>query len=175
MKLKQWPIQSSQHTVNAKETEPVTDTLVTWNKSVSGKQTRQETNNQNSDRLNAAAICAADVEQISIPLANNIENKTTEIMIFSKSTANASGSCKRYDTDVAYWCTWQISTSWKHTQWLVNTSLLKVIWRGICLCKITYPVIYRLTLNKSDLYQRNTILNIYAMIFNLSNKNNCLW
>ena len=114
MKLKQWPIQSSQHTVNAKETEPVTDTLVTWNKSVSGKQTRQETNNQNSDRLNAAAICAADVEQISIPLANNIENKTTEIMIFSKSTANALGSCKRYDTDVVYW--WHLTD-----QYIVKT------------------------------------------------------
>ena len=46
-------------------------------------------------------------------------------------------------------------------QWLVNTSLLKVICRGIWLCKLTYPVIYRLTLNKSDLHQTNTILNIY--------------
>ena len=45
-------------------------------------------------------------------------------------------------------------------QWLVNTSLLKVICRGIWLCKLTYPVIYRLTLNKSDLHQTNTILNI---------------
>ena len=114
MKLKQWPIQSSQHTVNAKETEQVTDTLVTWNKSVSGKQTWQETNNQNSDLLNATAICAADVEQISIPLANNVENKTTEIMIFSKSTANASGSYKRYDTDVVYW--WHLTD-----QYIVKT------------------------------------------------------
>ena len=36
------------------------------------------------------------------------------------------------------------------------------------------PVIYRLTLNKSDLHQTNTILNIYAMTFNLSNKDNYL-
>ena len=41
--------------------------------------------------------------------------------------------------------------------------------------QITYLVIYRLTLNKSDLHQTNTILNIYAMTFNLSNKDNFLW
>ena len=41
--------------------------------------------------------------------------------------------------------------------------------------QITYLVIYRLTLNKSDLHQTNTILNIYAMTFNLSNKDNYLW
>ena len=47
--------------------------------------------------------------------------------------------------------------------------------RGIWLCKITYPVIYRLTLNKSDLHQTNAILNIYAMTFNLSNKDSYIW
>ena len=45
-------------------------------------------------------------------------------------------------------------------QWLVTTSLLKVICRGVWLFKLTYPVIYRLTLNKSDLRQRSKILNI---------------
>ena len=61
-------------------------------------------------------------------------------------------------------------------QWLVNTSLLKVICRGVWLCKLTYPVIYRLTLNKSDLRQTSTILNIIeAITFNLSNKDNHLW
>ena len=45
-------------------------------------------------------------------------------------------------------------------QWLVNTSLLKVICRGVWLCKLTYPAIYRLTLNKSDLRQTNNILSI---------------
>ena len=45
-------------------------------------------------------------------------------------------------------------------QWLVNTSLLKVICRGVWLCKLTYPVIYRLTMNKSDLRQTSKILNI---------------
>ena len=45
-------------------------------------------------------------------------------------------------------------------QWLVNTSLVKVICRGVWLCKLTYPVIYSLTLNKSDLYQTSKILNI---------------
>ena len=49
-------------------------------------------------------------------------------------------------------------------QWLVNTSLLKVICRGVWLCTLTYPVIYRLTLNKSDLQQRSKI------IFSLSSK-----
>ena len=33
-------------------------------------------------------VCAADVEQISIPLANNAENEITEIMTCSKSTTN---------------------------------------------------------------------------------------
>ena len=48
----------------------------------------------------------------------------------------------------------------RNMQWLVNTSLLKVICRSICLCKLAYPVIYRLTLNKSDLHQTSKILNI---------------
>ena len=43
--------------------------------------------------------CAADMKKISIWLANNTVNKITEIMTCSKSTANASGSCKRNDTD----------------------------------------------------------------------------
>ena len=43
--------------------------------------------------------CAADVEQIFIPLANNAEKEITEIMTRSKSTANASRLCKRNDTD----------------------------------------------------------------------------
>ena len=30
-------------------------------------------------------------------------------------------------------------------------------------------------MNKSDLHQANTILNMYAVTFNLSNKDNCLW
>ena len=60
-------------------------------------------------------------------------------------------------------------------QWLINTSLFKVICRGIWLCKLTCPVIYRLTWNKSDLNQTNKILNIYAMTFSLSNKDNYLW
>ena len=60
-------------------------------------------------------------------------------------------------------------------QWLINTSILRVKCRNIWLCKLIYPVIYRLTLNKSELYQTNTILNIYAMTFNLSNKDNYLW
>ena len=68
-------------------------------------------------------------------------------------------------------------------QWLVNTSLLKVICRGVWLCKLTYPVIYRLTLNKSDLRQASYIQIIYklytsyieAITFNLSNKDNHLW
>ena len=45
-------------------------------------------------------------------------------------------------------------------QWLVNTSLVKVICRGIWLWKPTCPVIYRLTLNKSDLRHTSKMLNI---------------
>ena len=44
-------------------------------------------------------------------------------------------------------------------QWLVNTSLLRVICRGPCLCKLTYPLVYRLTLNKSDLRRTSHILS----------------
>ena len=60
-------------------------------------------------------------------------------------------------------------------QWLVNTSLLKVIRRDVWLCKLTYPVIYRLTLNKLDLRQTNIVLFIKAITFNLSNQGNYLW
>ena len=45
-------------------------------------------------------------------------------------------------------------------QWIVNTTLLKIIYRGVCLCKLTYPVIYRLTLDKSYLCQTSNILSI---------------
>ena len=45
-------------------------------------------------------------------------------------------------------------------QWLVNTTLLKVLCRGVWLCKLTYPVIYRFILNKSDQRQTSKILNI---------------
>ena len=60
-------------------------------------------------------------------------------------------------------------------QWLVNTSLLKVIRRDVWLCKLTYPIIYRLTLNKLDLRQTNNVLFIKAITFNLSNQGNHLW
>ena len=83
--------------------------LLTWNKSVFAKQTRQEknnqeTNNQNNDLFKVAAnalglhkqnntngTCAADVKQIIIWLENNTVNKITKIMTPSKSTASASG------------------------------------------------------------------------------------
>ena len=45
----------SQHTAIAKKTESVTYVLLTWNKSVSVKKTRQETNNQNSDLFKVVA------------------------------------------------------------------------------------------------------------------------
>ena len=93
----------SQHTVHAKETKPVTHVLPTWNKSVSGLQTRQETYNQqtinwNNDLFkvgvnvlelikqdNTNAACVADMEKFIIWLANNTINKITEIMTCPKS------------------------------------------------------------------------------------------
>ena len=62
-------------------------------------------------------------------------------------------------------------------QLLVNTSLLKVICGGAWLCKLTYPLIYRLTWTKSYLHQTNTILNRYieALASNLSVKDNSIW
>ena len=47
---------------------------------------------------NTNGTCAADIEQIFTLWANKPENKIIEIMICSKSTANASASCKRNDT-----------------------------------------------------------------------------
>ena len=91
--------------------------LLTWSKSLSGYQTRQETNNQETNNRNddlfkvatnalglrkkgnTSGTCAADVKQIIIWLENNTVNKITEIMTCSKLTANASGSGKRNDTD----------------------------------------------------------------------------
>ena len=54
MKKKQLPAQSQPIHRKPKETEPVTHVLLTLNKSVSGWQTRQETNNQNSDLFKVA-------------------------------------------------------------------------------------------------------------------------
>ena len=48
---------------------------------------------------NTNTTSAVDVEQIIIRLAGNAVNEISGIMTFSKSTANASGSCKRNDTD----------------------------------------------------------------------------
>ena len=45
-------------------------------------------------------------------------------------------------------------------QWLVNTSLLKIIYRGVCLCRLTYPVIYKLTFDQSYLCQTSNIFSI---------------
>ena len=56
--------------------------------------------------------------------------------------------------------TGQIIMQQKHMQWLVTTSLLKVICRGVWLCELTYPVIYRLTFDKSNLRQTSKIINI---------------
>ena len=52
-----------------------------------------------SKQDNANGTFAADVEQIIIWLADKTVNKITEIMTCSNSTANASGSWKRNDTD----------------------------------------------------------------------------
>ena len=52
-----------------------------------------------SKQDNTNVICTNDVEQITTWLANNTVNKITEIMAYSNSTANASGSCKRNNTD----------------------------------------------------------------------------
>ena len=120
-------------------------------------------------------VCAAYVKQIFIPLANNAENEITEIMNCSKSTANSSGLCKRNDTGGVCWWHWTHHYIVETHAMTINTSMLKsYMWRHLVM-QTNIPVIYRLTLNKSDLHQTNTILNIYAMTFNLSNKDNYLW
>ena len=85
----------------------------------------------------------------------------TGIMNCSKSTANASRSCKRNDTDGVSWWHWTDYYIVETYAMISNTSLLKVKCRSIWLCKLIYPVICRLTLNKSDMHQTNTVLNIY--------------
>ena len=58
----------------------------------------------------------------------------------------------------------------------INTSLLKFICWGVWLYKLTYPVIYMLTVNKLDLYQKyNTKYYIESITFDLSQKDNHLW
>ena len=98
------------------------------------------------------------MKQISISLANKLGKQITGIMTSSKSTANASRSCKRNDTDGVCWWHW---TDHYIVETYAMTSLLKVKCRGIWLCKLTYLVINMLTLNKSDLHQTNTMMNIY--------------
>ena len=113
-----------------------------------------------SRQRNTGDTFAADLEQIIIRLGNKIVNKVTEIMTCSKSTVHASESCK---TKQHQWCILMIldiSSCSRNIQCVINTSLLKVICRDVCLCKLTYPVIYRLTLSNSDLPQRSKILNI---------------
>ena len=65
---------------------------MTCSKSAANKLglSKQDNTNDTSD---------ADVEKIIIWLGNNAVNKITEIMTCSKSTGNASGSCKPSDTD----------------------------------------------------------------------------
>ena len=48
---------------------------------------------------NTNTACAADVEQIIIRLANNAVNEIIELMTCPNSTANASRSCNRNNTD----------------------------------------------------------------------------
>ena len=55
-----------------------------------------------SKQHNTNNTCVADLEQIIVWLANNTVNKITEIMTCSEATVNASGSCKRNDTDGVY-------------------------------------------------------------------------
>ena len=60
-------------------------------------------------------------------------------------------------------------------QWLVNNSLFKGVCRSIWLCKLTFPVIYRPTSNKSEWHQTSIILIIFqAMTYNLSSKDHHL-
>ena len=56
-----------------------------------------------SKQDNTSNTCATDLEQIIILLANITVNKITEIITCSKSTVNASGSCKQNDTKCVYW------------------------------------------------------------------------
>ena len=102
-----------------------------------------------SKQGNTNSTCAVDVEQIIIWLANRTVNKRIKIMTCSNSTANASGSCKRNNTDGVCW--WHWTNHYVVETYAMTFSLLKVIYRGVWLGKLTYPVTYRLTLNKSDL------------------------
>ena len=74
--------------------------------------------------------------------------------------------CKGIMQTKWHWCcmlmTLDRSICSRNIQWLVKTSLLKkILCRGIWLCQLTYPAIYRQTMNKSDLWQTSTIVIIY--------------
>ena len=129
-----------------------------------------------SNQDNIKGTCVADVEQIIIWLANNTVNKWTKIMTCSKLTANASWSCKRSETDGICWWHWTGHYLVETYAMTINTSLLKFICWGVWLYKLTYPVIYMLTVNKLDLYQTyNTKYYIESINFDLSQKDNHLW
>ena len=127
MKPEQWPVQSYPTHRKCEGDETDYTCVADINKSVSGQQTRQETNNQEtnnqnnnlfqvsrsaantlglSKQVNTNGTWAADVKQIIIWLAKNIVNKITEIMTCSKSPANAPGSCKQDDTNGVCWWHW---------------------------------------------------------------------
>ena len=85
----------------------------------------------------------------------------------SKSITKASESFKRNDNDVVY--AGQITMYQKEMWWLENTSLLQATCRGVWLCKLKYPVMYRLILNKSDMRQTSAILNKIEKQYWISN------
>ena len=88
--------------------------------------------------------CAADIKQ-------------------TVSGLGSSGSYKRNNIYGVCWWHWTdhyVVETYARTSKYAMTSLLKVICRSVWLCKLTYPVIYRLILNKSHLRQTSKVLNI---------------
>ena len=121
IKLEQWPVQS-QLTHHKFKGDKTGDTCAADMKQISiwlankAGNKNQETNNWNNNlfkirKANALRLskqdstggpCAADVEKIIIWLANDKVKEKTEIMTCSKSTDNASGSCKRNNNGGVY-------------------------------------------------------------------------
>ena len=81
-----------------------------------------------------------------------------------KVSSQCIGTCKQNDTNGVCWWHWADhyvgETYAMFSKYYLAQIYMrcKLTWWS---CKLTYPVIYRLTLSKSDLHQRSTILHIY--------------
>ena len=109
----------------------------------------------NQDSINDT--CPADVEHIIIWLAKKQHSKKNNL---NSNLFKANRQWKRNNTNGV--CCWHWTDHYVVETYVMTSKyyLAQVICRGIWLCNLTYPVICRLTMTKSDLRQTNKVLNI---------------